>query len=500
MSSVGRLALLAALLLASCDGGQGTSGRPSPSPESDACARVALSRDWTTEQSYTRGSVPRGDGIQLGLSGRVRDTAVRATVKAPDGSELSTLKTQEQHRGDEARYVVRYPADFTPAGTTGVLGIATPGSYAVLWEVNGSVAACDAFEVTPTGVADAQSCTPAGWSALDPGSTLVLRSGTATMSIAGDQHLLGVVGDPWYAFEPNDRQNLTLGDGSNVAVIVSRGSTPRRVAARFGVGQVPFRFDASADALPDLVERARAFIACAQQKLAGASSGQTAQPTPAPTTPRPTIARTPTPASGPCAGAGDPASTGLEGIVRYVSDPIPGIPVEIWIDGVRRASATTGRDGRYRVLGLPVSGLVSVYPRLELTDYIGVHVQGEMTVHTNAVTRTCGGAIAAVPDLILVWHMGQAITPVQMFGTIPPGHTTISWSHIPGATSYRVHLEASDEFRRSCPMASLSADTAVPFTSYVTPSLVAGRYYGFVVRAFAGTEITGEGERCFGVQ
>ncbi|MBI2325633.1 MAG: Ig-like domain-containing protein [Chloroflexi bacterium] len=272
------LALIAATLIAACGGGpQATGGSPSPSAGpsaagTDACARAAASRGWTTERSYSRGIVPRGDGIQLGLGGRQRAT-VRASVKAPDGSALVSTKTQEQSRGDAmVRYVVRYPADFTPAGATSVLGVTTPGTYGVTWEADGSLAACDTFEVAPTGVADAQSCAPAGWSATAPGSTLVMRSGTASMSITGDQQILGVASDPWYVFEPTDRETLALPDGTSATLYVSQASTPKRVAAQFRAGQVPYRFDASAEAIADLVQRSRDVIACAQQRLQASST------------------------------------------------------------------------------------------------------------------------------------------------------------------------------------------------------------------------------------
>lgn len=264
--SIGTLALIAALVTA-C----GTSGTQGPAD----CARVAASRDWSTERSYLRGVVPRGDTVQLGLAGR-GGASIRATVRAPDGTEWSSSKTQEQRRGGgETHYVARYPADFAPEGMTGTYGLFTAGTYAVRWEANGALVACDTFEVSQRGVADAQPCAPAGWSVSAPASSVIMRRGNATMSVSGDQRTLGVVGDPWYVFEPNDRETITFADGTTGTLIVGRRAAPRRVAGQFRVSEMPFRFEATADAVPDIVELSRALLACAQARIGGSTTATT---------------------------------------------------------------------------------------------------------------------------------------------------------------------------------------------------------------------------------
>lgn len=169
--------------------------------------------------------------------------------------------------GSTAHYVARYPADFAPAGVTGVLGLTVPGTYTVRWEVGGAAVACDRFEVARASVADARSCAPAGWSSVAPGSTLAISSGAATMSISGAPSLLGIAEDPWYAFQPAVRETLALPDGTTTTLYVSESASPRRVAARFRAGQVPYRFDASGEGAADLAERSREVILCAQQRL-----------------------------------------------------------------------------------------------------------------------------------------------------------------------------------------------------------------------------------------
>jgi hypothetical protein len=115
------------------------------------------------------------------------------------------------------------------------------------------------------------------------------------VGIAGDQRTLGVVSDPWYVFEPNAREDLALPDGSKATLRVSRSAKPRRVSAEFRAGDVPYRFDATADGVPDLLELSRAVVVCAQQRLAGNASATAATRCvraggPAPTTdPRPEV-------------------------------------------------------------------------------------------------------------------------------------------------------------------------------------------------------------------
>jgi hypothetical protein len=297
MSGRAALAFIPTALLAACGTFTPTSSGGSPavsaavaSPAVDACARASSSGDWTTDRSFAGGIVPRGDTIQLALGGRP-DTAVRVTVTAPDGSDLNTTKVQEQRRGSAAQYVARYPADFTPPGLTGVLDISTPGAYRVTWEAGGTVAACDRFEVLSVGVADAQGCAPSGWSATAQGSTLVMRSGTATMSLKGASVPIGIAVDPWYAFEPADRQPLTLSDGSTATLIVSRTSSPRRVASLLRAGPVGYTFDASGDRA-DLADTASGVIVCAHQRLRTASSGASPSTATAPAAtidPRPVV-------------------------------------------------------------------------------------------------------------------------------------------------------------------------------------------------------------------
>lgn len=261
---------LVSLVAAVACGGATTPG-PSPSPAAspglDACGRPA-SRDWTTERGYGGGVVPRGDALEIGLVGR-RGASIRATVSAPDGSGLMTTTFREGYTGSTAHYVVRYPSGFTPAGPTAAVGLTTPGTYTVLWDVDGAPVACDRFEVARTGADDARPCAPAGWSVAPPGRSLSISSGVATMSISGAPALLGIAEDPWYAFQPAERRALALPDGSATTLYVSESASPRRVSARFRAGPVPYRFDASGEDAADLADRSREVIVCAQQRLQG---------------------------------------------------------------------------------------------------------------------------------------------------------------------------------------------------------------------------------------
>lgn len=178
-----------------------------------------------------------------------------------------TTTFREGYTGSTAHYVVRYPSGFTPAGPTAAVGLTTPGTYTVLWDVDGAPVACDRFEVARTGADDARPCAPAGWSSVAPGSTLAISSGAKTMSISGAPSLLGIAEDPWYAFQPAVRETLALPDGTTTTLYVSESASPRRVAARFRAGQVPYRFDASGEGAADLAERSREVILCAQQRL-----------------------------------------------------------------------------------------------------------------------------------------------------------------------------------------------------------------------------------------
>jgi hypothetical protein len=175
--------------------------------------------------------------------------------------------------------------------------------------------------------------------------------------------------------------------------------------------------------------------------------------------------------------------------------------VEIWIDSAQKGSATTDAEGRYRVVGLPKSDLVSISPQLSGSVYVGVHEIGgdELSSALNAVTTTCGGRIASVPDLMLVRRIAP-ISPIAMFATTSPGPKTLTWTAIPGATSYRVRFEASASYSNSCTISFQATNLSAPSPSYVTPFVAAGQSYGFLVRAFAGSDVIGEGDLCFAVK
>ena len=72
--------------------------------------------------------VPRGDSLEVALEGR-GGARVRATVTAPDGSELTTDKFHEGNTGETEYFVAGYPRDFTPPGMTGNLGLYSPGTH-----------------------------------------------------------------------------------------------------------------------------------------------------------------------------------------------------------------------------------------------------------------------------------------------------------------------------------------------------------------------------------
>ncbi len=258
-----------ALLLA-C-GIVGPTGPSEPGGGADDCAQATAPGAWQPERRYPGGVVPRVDGLELGVSGP-EQVAMRVAVTGPDGSKLRTAKVQstkvQAPRGRSiVHYVATYPADFTSAGETGARGLMTSGPYTVRWEANGSLVACDRFEVARLGAADAQSCAPSGWSAIVPGGTLVLRSGVATMSLAGASVPIGLITEPWQFFEAADQQTLTFADGSSATLYVSRGSAPKRVSAQFSVGSVPYRLEATGEGMADLVELARAVATCAQTRL-----------------------------------------------------------------------------------------------------------------------------------------------------------------------------------------------------------------------------------------
>lgn len=221
----------------------------------------------------------------------------------------------------------------------------------------------------------------------------------------------------------------------------------------------------------------------------------TAAPGPQPSTPpdlatsTPTSSAATTPPASTCAPTGgDPARTGLSGIVGhggpYVTVPLGGISLEAREGGEQGrllGVATSGADGRFRIVGLPAGSQIAIaVPNGAFRMSVSI-----------PMPRLCADQVVELASHVVVQRLVSGIN--YPHGSTVPARATIQWDPSPDISSYCVELSV-ENVSVSETAAQLGATGTCPgfnpgwplgaATSFTLPSRASGMTVRLVLRGY----------------